>query len=183
MTVALHSPNVPLIPMVDAPAASSETRRGLGALVVADKARRLALPLAGVAIAARVAERVAEVTVTQTFKNPHAEPLEATYIFPLGGGCAVRDFELRVAGRVLKGDVDERKAARATYQKALDAGHRAALLEQERDDVFTVQVGNLPPGEEATVKIVYAERLPFYDDGTTEIRLPLVVAPRYIPGV
>ncbi|MBV8880279.1 MAG: VWA domain-containing protein, partial [Planctomycetaceae bacterium] len=44
------------------------------------------------------------------------------------------------------------------------------------------QVGNLPPGEEVSVRIVTSERLPFFEDGTTELRLPLVVAPRYIPG-
>src|SRR6185436_12779971 len=59
---------------------------------------------------------------------------------------------------------------------------RAALLEQDRDDVFTVQVGNLPPGEEISVRLVTSERLPFFEDGTTELRLPLLVAPRYIPG-
>jgi Ca-activated chloride channel family protein len=60
---------------------------------------------------------------------------------------------------------------------------RAAILEQERDDVFTAQVGNIMPGEEITVTIVYSERLTYFASGHTEIRLPLVVAPRYVAGV
>jgi Ca-activated chloride channel family protein len=157
-------------------------RRALGVLTVAREAQRAALPLARVEIRARVADRVAQVTLQETFRNPNPDPLEAVYIFPLSGSAAVADFELRVAGRVLRGAVEERSEARRQYRDALDAGRRAALLEQERDDVFTVQVGNLPPGEEATVRVTYSERLPFFEDGTTELRLPLVVAPRYVAG-
>lgn len=175
-TVALETQR---LPFVDIP---QERRRGLGVLTVRGPAGKLALPLAGVQIAATVGERVAGVTLTETFQNPYAEHLEATYIFPLPGGAAVSDFQLQVGARVIRGVVKERGEARATYQAALDQGKRAALLEQERDDVFTVQVGNLPPGEQVSVTLTYSERLPFFEDGTTELRLPLVVAPRYIPG-
>jgi len=164
------------------PTIAEDRTRDLGLLTVTKNDRRARLPLAGVRISARVADRVAHVTLEQKFHNPFAEALEATYIFPMSGGSAVSAFELKVGKRVIKGVVKERGEARATYQKALEDGKRAALLEQERDDVFTVQVGNLPPGEEVTVRIVTSERLPFFEDGTTELRLPLVVAPRYIPG-
>ena len=164
------------------PTIAEDRTRDLGTLMVTKDNRRARLPLAGVHLSARVADRVAHVTQEQTFHNPFAEALEATYIFPMPGGAAVSAFELKVGKRVIKGIVKERGEARATYQKAIQDGKRAALLEQDRDDVFTVQVGNLPPGEEVRVRIVTSERLPFFEDGTTELRLPLVVAPRYIPG-
>ena len=91
-------------------------------------------------------------------------------------------FELRVAGRVVKGIVQERGEARRQYQQAISEGKRASILEQERSNVFTVKVGNLPPGEEATVSLTYSERLSFFEDGAGELRLPLVVAPRYMAG-
>ncbi|HEV3027905.1 MAG TPA: VIT domain-containing protein, partial [Planctomycetota bacterium] len=164
------------------PTIAEDRTRDLGCLLVTKNERRARLPLAGVRIVARVADRVAHVTLEQKFHNPFTEVLEATYIFPMSGGSAVSAFELKVGTRVIKGIVKERGDARRTYQKAIDDGKRAALLEQDRDDVFTVQVGNLPPGEEVSVRIVTSERLPFFEDGTTELRLPLVVAPRYIPG-
>lgn len=122
---------------------------------------RVELPLASVSISAKVSSLVAQVTVEQTFKNPHSESLEAEYVFPLGGGCSVGHFELRVAGRVVKGIVQERGEARRQYQQEISEGKRAAILEQERSNVFTVKVGNLPPGEEATVSLTYSERLSF----------------------
>lgn len=158
-------------------------KRGLGELVgVPDALTKVRLPLAGVGIKAKVADRIATVEVHQRFINDHQNAIECTYVFPLSGGCAVSDFEMRVGTRIIKGIVEERAQARATYQQALNEGKRAALLEQERDDVFTVQVGNIPPGEEVSVVLTYSEKLVFFEDGRTEILLPLVVAPRYIPG-
>jgi Ca-activated chloride channel family protein len=164
------------------PTIAEDRTRAFGSLCVTREKRRAFLPLAGVQVRARVADRVAQITMEQKFTNPFKEALEAVYIFPLPGGSAVSAFELQVDGRVIKGIVKERGEARRTYTEAIEQGKRAALLEQERDDVFTVQVGNLPPGEEVTVRLVTSERLPFFEDGTTELRLPLLVAPRYIPG-
>ncbi|HVE38976.1 MAG TPA: VIT domain-containing protein [Planctomycetota bacterium] len=164
------------------PTIAEDRTRAFGSLCVTRGERRARLPLAGVRVRARVADRVAEISMEQKFTNPFAEPLEAVYLFPLPGGSAVSAFELQVGARVIKGLVKERGDARRVYTEAVQQGKRAALLEQERDDVFTVQVGNLPPGEEVTVRIVTSERLPFFEDGATELRLPLLVAPRYIPG-
>ena len=161
----------------------SEYKRGLGVLIVQRNAQKSNLPLASVDIKARVADRIAQVDVSQKFHNPFSEHLEAVYIFPLAPGCAVSKFIMKVGDRIIAGKIDERAEARQQYAQAMQEGRRAALLEQERDDVFTVQVGNIPPGEEITVEITYSERLPFFSEGTTEIRLPLVVAPRFIPGM
>ena len=122
-----------------------------------------------------------QVTLQQTFVNTHDEPLEATYIFPLPDRAAVTRFRLEVAGRVVEGVLKERGAARREYDQAIQAGHRAAITEEERPGVFTMRVGNLPPGEAATVRLTLAGPLP-YSDGEATFRFPLVVAPRYIPG-
>src|SRR5262249_34993607 len=129
MTAIPNSNNIPLIELPN-----EERRRGLGVLSVTKAAARTALPLAKVDISAQVADRVAEVVIKETFRNPHEENLEAVYIFPLPGGAAVCDFEMKVGARVIRGRVEERAEARRQYQQALDEGKRAALLEQERAD-------------------------------------------------
>jgi len=163
------------IPMVDIPAGAT---RILGSLT----ANEQPLPLQGVQIQARVIDRVAEVTVEQKFGNPFTETIEAVYVFPLSGGSAVSRFEAQIGKRIVRGRIEERAKARREYAEALEQGKRAALLEQERDDVFTLQVGNITPGDAVTVRLTYSERLPFFEDGRTELRLPLVVAPRYVGG-
>jgi Ca-activated chloride channel homolog len=88
---------------------------------------------------------------------------------------------MEVNGRVIEGLVDERGAARQQYEQAIVAGHRAAIGEEERAGVFTLRVGNLMPGERATVTLSLVGPLPV-DDGEVTFQFPLVVAPRYIPG-
>lgn len=178
------------IPLLDADIeqglldAFSEPRRLFGSFENEKReSGRPALPLASVDISANVVDRIASVTVVQKFVNQLKEPIEAVYIFPLAGSSSVSKFQMQVGERVIEGLIKERAVARQEYQAAVDEGKRAAILEQERDDVFTAQVGNIMPGEEITVTIVYSERLAYFASGHTEIRLPLVVAPRYVAGV
>lgn len=151
-----------------------------GSLLSQDRKR--SLPLAAMQIQARVLDSVSDVELLQRFENPYQDPIEAVYTFPLPGAAAVYAFELKVGERLIKGEIQERAAARQAYQQALDTGHRAALMEQERDDVFTMQVGNLPAGESVEIRISFCQQLDFREQGLYELRLPTVVAPRYIPG-
>ena len=141
-----------------------------------------ALPLEALEVEARLDGLIASFEVRQSFVNHHAEALEATYIFPLPDRAAVTGFRLEVAGRIIEGELTERGKARKQYDQAIQAGHRAALAEEERPGVFTLRVGNLPPGERARVRLTLAGPMP-YRDGEVTFRFPLVVAPRYIPGV
>jgi Ca-activated chloride channel family protein len=150
---------------------------GFGAL---ETARGL-LPLVAMTVEARVAGVVATIEVAQTFVNTIGAAIEATYIFPLPDRAAVHRFQMEVAGRVIDGVIDERGQARAAYDQAIAAGHRAAITEEERPGVFTLRVGNLMPGERATVRLALVGPLAV-DDGEVTFRFPLVVAPRYIPG-
>jgi Ca-activated chloride channel family protein len=155
----------------------ADANAGFGFLATA----RGGLPLAGLEIDARLDGLVASVELLQTFVNTHAEPLEATYLFPLPDRAAVTSFRLEVAGRLVEGELQERTQARRQYDRAIQAGHRAAIAEEERPGVFTLRVGNLPPGERAVVRLRLVGPLP-YTDGEATFRFPLVVAPRYIPG-
>ena len=145
------------------------------------KTDRGLLPLAAMDVDARVAGVVAAIDVAQTFVNTTGTAIEATYIFPLPDRAAVHRFRMEVAGRVIEGVVDERGAAREQYEEAIAKGHRAAITEEERAGVFTLRVGNLMPGEAATVRLSLVGPLPV-DDGEVTLRFPLVVAPRYMPG-
>jgi Ca-activated chloride channel family protein len=155
----------------------ADEEAGFGALATA----RGNLPLQALDVRARLDGLLAQVTLSQTFVNPHDEPLEATYLFPLPDRAAVTHFRMEVAGRVVEGVLKERGQARRDYDQAIQSGHRAAITEEERPGVFTLRVGNLMPAEEATVRLTLSGPLA-YSDGEAVFRFPLVVAPRYIPG-
>ena len=65
---------------------------------------------------------------------------------------------------------------------AKQAGQRASLVEQERPNMFTSSLANIAPGESISVDIEYQQTV-HYSDGAFRLRFPLVVGPRYIPGI
>ena len=80
---------------------SSQTNGG-GRLVSADGR---ALPLRHVHLAAEAAGGIARVTLTQTFFNPHDEPLEVRYLLPLPSDGAVSGFSFTLADQRVSGEV------------------------------------------------------------------------------
>jgi len=119
--------------------------------------------------------------VTQIFRNPTKDWVEATYVYPLPTGGAVDALKMVVGDRVIVGDIKERQQARVIYEQARRAGQKAALTEQERPNIFTNSVANIGPGETVLVQIEYQE--PVQQSGNEySLRLPLVVGPRYDPA-
>ncbi len=139
------------------------------------------LPLDRLDVRATITGLSARTVLSQGFRNPYDQPLEATYIFPLPPRAAVTALRMKVAERIVDGQLKERGQARQEYDQAIAAGQRASIAEEERPDVFTMRVGNIPPGERVSVELTLDAPLPFEDDAAT-YRFPLVVAPRYIPG-
>jgi len=143
--------------------------------------RRHAVPLLGVEVRAEVVAGHARAVVRQRYRNDEPRPIEAVYTFPLPTRGSVIGFAMSVNGRQLVGEVHEREDAFRRYDDAISAGHGGALLEQERPNVFTSNVGNLLPGEETVIEIEYVEPV-HGDEGAIRWTLPTLVAPRYMPG-
>ncbi|MBR0790907.1 marine proteobacterial sortase target protein [Bradyrhizobium manausense] len=119
--------------------------------------------------------------VTQVFRNPTKDWVEATYVYPLASDGAVDTLKMVVGDRVIVGDVKERQQARVIYEQVRRAGQKAALTEQERPNIFTNSVANIGPGETVLVQIEYQE--PVHQSGSEySLRVPLVVGPRYNPA-
>lgn len=138
-------------------------------------------PLQGMKVSVDVSGPMAEYTVEQTFKNPLSQPIEAVYVFPLGDDAAVSSYAIQIGERTIKGKIKERAEARKIYEEAKRSGHTAGLLEQEKANVFTQSVANIPPNESVVVRFRYVEMLDL-EDGRYELIFPMVVGPRYLPA-
>lgn len=138
-------------------------------------------PLVSTAVEIQVTAHIARTKVSQRFRNPYTEWYEGTYVFPLPEGSAVDRLRMQVGERIVEGEIRERREAKASYEQAKAEGRRAALLEQERPNIFTSSVANIGPGEEIRVDIQYQETLR-YDQGRYSLRFPMVVGPRYLPA-
>ncbi|MGZ8831048.1 MAG: marine proteobacterial sortase target protein [Thermoanaerobaculia bacterium] len=119
--------------------------------------------------------------VTQRFRNPESECVEAIYAFPLPETAAVDRLRMKIGQRVIEGEIKERKAAEQVYEQAKSEGKHASLLSQERPNLFTVAISNIGAGEEVVVTIDYQQTVD-YKDGAFRFRFPTTIGPRYIPG-
>ncbi|MCP5163201.1 MAG: marine proteobacterial sortase target protein [Hahellaceae bacterium] len=130
---------------------------------------------------ARVSGLLADTRLVQRFRNDTDAWREAVYVFPLPENAAVYAMHIRVGEREIVGEVQEKQTAKATYQRAKQQGKHAALVEQERPNLFTNSVANIPPHEEIVVELRYQQRLEYRSEGF-ELRIPMTSTPRYIPG-
>ncbi|HNF78435.1 MAG TPA: VIT and VWA domain-containing protein, partial [Thauera aminoaromatica] len=134
--------------------------------------------LCDVSVSAVLQDLLAEVTVSQTYRNDERVNIEAVYTFPLPLDAVLLELEVEIGGRVLKGVVVEKKAAEEKYEDAVEAGDAAVMLEAIEPGLFTMNVGNLLPQETAKITFRYAilyrwagDRLRFF--------LPTTIAPRF----
>lgn len=134
-------------------------------------------PLQNTAVQADISGYVARVSVEQVFTNPTNETIEATYIFPLSDTSAVDEMIMKIGDRTIKGEIKTRAQAAQIYASAKSRGKTAALLDQERANIFTQSVANIPPHATVRINIKYVEYLT-YENGNYSFVFPMVVGPR-----
>jgi Ca-activated chloride channel family protein len=141
-------------------------------------------PLRSAGITARAEGGLADTRLVQTYDNPYDEPLEVLYTLPLPADGAVVGYMITLGERVITGEIERVEEAREAYQRALEEGRTAGLLEQDRADTFSQKLGNLPAGATAKIEIhvlhPLAFRPPTGDQAANwEYRFPTVVGVRY----
>ena len=142
---------------------------------------RIVLPLRGLSVRADVAAGFADVEVDQLFEQNNAQPLDCRYLFPLPADSAVYRCEMRVNGRVIIAKTEKRSEALKLFKQAKARGRRAALTESERDNLFTLQLGNLQPGDVVLMRFAYLQPVQRLRERRT-LRIPVNPGVRYIAG-
>lgn len=119
-----------------------------------------------------------EMTIRQQYKNTTRKNLETVYTFPMGWGATFMDLSVEIGGKRLSGVVTEKKEAEKRYEKAISDGDAPIMLEKNSDGLYTVNLGNLKPEEEAVIEYSYSQLLRF-EEGHVRLTLPTTIAPRY----
>jgi len=136
------------------------------------------LPLKGTEVAVKISGVIADVTVTQTYRNEGKRAIEAKYVFPGSTKAAVSGLNVRLADRLITAQIREKQQAQIEYDTAKKEGKTAALLEQHLPNVFQMNVANIMPGDDVKVELRYTELL-VPQSGNYEFVFPTVVGPRY----
>ncbi len=160
--------------------AGQERPTSEGRLVTRAASKLVEVPLEHTDVQIRIDGLVAEATVTQRFRNSNPAKLEAVYLFPLPTGAAVSEMTITTGTRTIRGSIQERDKAKQIYEAARSKGFVAALLTQERPNLFTQSIANLEPASTVIVTLHYVQRLA-YEDGAYSVVFPMVAGPRYLP--
>ena len=136
------------------------------------------LPLKSTSASVNISGVIADVRVTQVYRNEGKKPLEAIYVFPASTRAAVYGMKMTIGERTIEANVKKRDEARRDYEQARDEGRSASLLEQQRPNVFQMNVANIMPGDNIKVDMKYTELL-VPADRVYEFIYPTVVGPRY----
>jgi Ca-activated chloride channel family protein len=136
------------------------------------------VPLEATRVDVAVSGVIADVRVTQVYRNEGSRPINARYVFPASSRAAVHGMRMRIGDHQIVARIKEREQARAEFKQAVAAGKSASLLEQSRPNVFDMSVGNILPGDRIEVDLEYTELL-VPEEGVYELVFPTVVGPRY----
>ena len=134
--------------------------------------------LEGVEIHAGIDDLMSVVNVRQHYRNRGRKHIEAVYGFPLPLEGVLPGFQVELDDRRLSGTVVERFAAARRYEDAVTDGDAAVLLEQPQPGLYAASVGNLAPGETASVRFRYGLLLRWNADRVGLV-IPMTIAPRY----
>lgn len=124
---------------------------------------------------------VADVRLSQTFHNPGQQWREAVYVFPLPEKASVYGLTMVAGERRIVGEIREKAVAKKEYAKARSEGRKVARVDQQRPNLFTTHLANIPPGEAISVELSYQQPVR-YQSGEFELRIPTTLTPRYMPG-
>jgi Ca-activated chloride channel family protein len=136
------------------------------------------MPLEKTAVTIAISGVIADVKVHQIYRNDGKRPISARYVFPASTRAAVHGLKMVVGDEVVEAKIKRREEARRDFEKAKAEGKNASLLEQDRPNVFTMNVANIMPGDEIAVELRYTELL-VPTGGVYELVYPTVVGPRY----
>ena len=126
-------------------------------LVKSDDPELDQLPLKSTSVQVNISGVIADVQITQVYKNEGNKTLEAIYVFPASTRAAVYGMKMTIGERTITAKIAEREDARRQYDKAKQDGKSASLLEQQRPNVFQMNVGNILPFDVIEVELRYTE--------------------------
>jgi Ca-activated chloride channel family protein len=121
---------------------------------------------------------IAETYVTQVYENDGKNPINARYVFPCSTKVAVHGMTMQIGNEIIKAKIKECEEAEEEFEEAKSEGKSASLLEEDRPNVFTMNVANIMPGDTIKIELHYTETISS-TDGKYEFVFPTVVGPRY----
>jgi len=131
-----------------------------GMLIPMDKS----LPPLGIEylrVKAEITEGAAETHVEQAFRNSTNRALEATYVFPMPKGAAIKEFAMYIGGKRMTAELLDAGKAKQIYQDIVRRAKDPALLEYVGGKIFRVSVFPVPAKGLQKIELDYSQAIEF----------------------
>ncbi len=136
-------------------------------------------PLQNVVWKAEISGPLMTYTSIQHYRNDSSNPVEIVYSFPLPyGKSVISKFRVTINGITREAKVYAKEESKERYEDGIESGDTPILLEITEKDFCTVSLGNIKPGETASVELEYF-RLLECCDGRIRLTIPTVIDDRY----
>jgi len=141
-------------------------------------AGRHPIPLKSTSFTGQLKGMMSRMTMEMVFENIEDESIEAVYTFPVPDGAIFLGLTIEMTDQVYQTIVMERKEATNAYEESVTDGNAAILVEEVSTNLYSMQIGNIPPQSDVKIEYQYSV-LHEWRDGLLRWRLPTVLAPRY----
>ena len=122
---------------------------------------------------------IADIHVMQSYANEGTSPLNASYVFPASDKVTVHGMQMQIGNQLVTAQIKEKEEAEEEFEEAKEEGKSASLLEEERPNVFSMNVANIMPQDTVSIDLHYTELIT-PTDGVYQFVYPTVVGPRYV---
>lgn len=120
-----------------------------------------------------------EFSMNSVYENRGKTDINAVYTFPIPDTAVLTGFEVNIGGRTIISQVEDKHEAVRIYNEAVGKGIYTFELEQYKDNVFRITIGQILPGAKVKIKISYMDQLA-YEDDCLKLVIPAVVDPKRI---
>jgi Ca-activated chloride channel family protein len=134
--------------------------------------------LQGANVRVDIRDYLARTRMEYHFVNCEDLNIEAVYTFALPIDGVLTDLGLVIGNRELKGIAVEKREAQERYEDAISDGDSPIMLERLDSGLYSLNVGNIMPGEKAVVSVEFLEVLS-PKAGEVRYELPTTLAPLY----
>ncbi len=135
-------------------------------------------PLKATEVVTDISGVIAETYVTQTYANEGEHPINANYVFPVSSNVTVHGMTMEIGNNIVTAQIQKKEEAAEIFETAKEEGKSASMMEQQRPNVFTMDVANIMPGDTVRIRLHYTEMIT-PNEGIYQFRFPTVVGPRY----
>lgn len=111
------------------------------------------LSLKKLSVEAKLKDSIGVILMTQVYLNDKEGPIELEFQFPKEKKSMVSKMIVTIADKTIEAKILEKEKAKEKYDDAIAAGNSATLMNETSQEMLTLQIGNLLPGQEAKVEI------------------------------